>query len=219
MLIASLNPAAYADTLILIVAPDTKAPQVVQQQGDVVRIADQKTGKTRGYNIFNVKHHLPELTGSGQVFLNAQQVSQLNQLLIKNGFEAELPPDLTPKFVIGAVKTLEKHPDSDHLHIAQVQVDNQQELQIVCGAPNVAQGQKVVVAKVGAMMPNGQIIWPGKLRGVASDGMLCAARELALPNAPQKRGILIMPVGIPAGTPFDFKKGSQVVAAQNAAQD
>lgn len=218
MLIASLNSTAYADTLILIVAPDTENPQVIQRQGDVVWIADQKTDQTLGYNIFNVKHHLPELTGNGQVFLTGPQVDQLNQLLSENGFNAELAADLTPKLVIGAVKTLKDHPDSDHLHIAQVEVDAQQELQIVCGAPNVAQGQKVVVAKVGAMMPNGQIIWPGKLRGVASDGMLCAARELNLPNAPQKRGILIMPASIPAGTPFDFEKGSQVVAAQNAAE-
>jgi tRNA-binding protein len=65
-------------------------------------------------------------------------------------------------------------------------------LQIVCGAPNVDKGQKVVVAKTGAVMPSGMIIKDAVLRGVASSGMICSARELALPNAPQKRGILVL---------------------------
>ena len=54
-----------------------------------------------------------------------------------------------------------KHPDSDHLSITQTEVDNGEILQIVCGAPNIKAGQKVVVAKPGAMMPDGLMIWPG----------------------------------------------------------
>ncbi|MFC6170671.1 YtpR family tRNA-binding protein [Loigolactobacillus jiayinensis] len=218
MLISSLNSAAFADTLILITAADTANNQATKQQGDVVRIYDETTDQTLGYNIFHISQYLPGLTGNGQVFLSGAQVSQLNQLLTTNGFAADLAADLSPKFVIGYVKTLTPHPDSDHLSVTEVDVDHGQTLQIVCGAPNVAQGQKVVVAKVGAMMPNGQIIWPGALRGVTSDGMISAARELALPNAPKKHGILVMPADIPAGTPFDFDQAAKVVAAQNAAE-
>ena len=66
------------------------------------------------------------------------------------------------------------------------------------------QGIKVVVAKVGAMMPSGLIIWPGELRGVSSDGMIVSGRELRLPNAPQVPGALILPDDFaPVGTPFD----------------
>lgn len=216
MLISSLNAAAFADTLILLVAPDTANPQATEQAGDVVRIYDTVTAQPVGFNIFHVSQYLPELTGNGQVFLTETQVERLNQLLTQVGFTAELAADLSPKFVIGYVKSAEAHPDSDHLQVTQVEVDHEQTLQIVCGAPNVAQGQKVVVAKIGAMMPNGQIIWPGALRGVTSDGMISAARELALPNAPKQHGILVMPADIPAGTPFDFDQAAAVVAAQNA---
>ena len=59
-------------------------------------------------------------------------------------------------------------------------------LQIVCGATNVALNQLVVVAKNDAVMPSGLVIRPSKLRGIESNGMLCSARELALPNAPQE---------------------------------
>lgn len=218
MLISSLNSASFADTLILIVAADTANLQATKQQGDVVHIYDQATDQTLGFNIFHVSQYLPDLTGNGQVFLTEDQVTKLNQLLTDNGFAGELAADLSPKFVIGYVKSLVAHPDSDHLSVTEVEVDHGQTLQIVCGAPNVAQGQKVVVAKVGAMMPNGQIIWPGALRGVSSDGMISSARELAVPNAPQKRGILVMPADIPAGTPFDLEKAAQVVAVQNAAE-
>ena len=116
--------------------------------------------------------------------------------------------------VIGKVLSVEKHPDSDHLHIAKIEVDNDQTLQIVCGAPNIEAGQNVVVAKVGAMMPNGAMIWPGKLRGVDSYGMVCAARELELPNAPKKRGILVLdPAEFAAKTAFDFEKGAKLFTA------
>ena len=67
---------------------------------------------------------------------------------------------------------------------------------------NVKAGQKVVVAKPGTVMPSGAIIWAGELRGVASYGMLCSARELGLENAPAKKGILVLDDAAPVGTPF-----------------
>ena len=112
--------------------------------------------------------------------------------------------DNSPKFVVGFVKECSKHEDSDHLNITKIEVDNGEELQIVCGAANIKQGLKVVVAKVGAMMPDGMIIWPGELRGVASFGMVCSARELDLPNAPEVKGILELPESAVVGSAFDF---------------
>ena len=71
------------------------------------------------------------------------------------------------------------------------------------------QGQKVVVAKIGAMMPNGQIIFPGQLRGVSSNGMLCSARELGLDHAPQKRGILVLNDSYQVGSALDLQQLNQ----------
>ena len=75
-------------------------------------------------------------------------------------------------------------------------------LQIVCGAPNVEAGQKVVVAKIGAVMPSGLLIKAGNLRGVDSFGMLCSARELAIPGAPEVKGILVLDTDAEVGSAF-----------------
>ncbi len=109
------------------------------------------------------------------------------------------------KVVTGKIEKLEAHPDSDHLQVCQMNVGTNELLQIVTGAPNVKQGQIVPVALVGAHLPNGQKISKGKLRGVASNGMLCSADELKLDieNLPveQKVGIYILPEDTPIGVP------------------
>ena len=69
---------------------------------------------------------------------------------------------------------------------------------------NVDRGQKVVVARIGAVMPNGQVIQPSELRGVPSEGMICSARELQLPNAPAKKGILVLDDPHEVGSEFTF---------------
>ena len=109
------------------------------------------------------------------------------------------------KVVTGKIEKLEAHPDSDHLQVCQMNVGTGELLQIVTGAPNVKQGQVVPVALVGAHLPNGQKISKGKLRGVASNGMLCSAQELnldleGLPEE-QKTGIYILPDDTPVGVP------------------
>ena len=83
-----------------------------------------------------------------------------------------------------------EHPESDHLHVCKVDVGSEV-LQIVCGAQNVCEGILVVCACENAVMPNGKLITPGKLRGVESYGMLCSAYELGLIDEP-KRGLLIL---------------------------
>ena len=109
------------------------------------------------------------------------------------------------KVVTGRIEKLDAHPDSDHLQVCQMNIGGDELLQIVTGAPNVKQGQVVPVALVGAHLPNGQKISKGKLRGVASNGMLCSADELKLDieNLPdeQKVGIYILPEDTPVGLP------------------
>ncbi|MBQ7475879.1 MAG: phenylalanine--tRNA ligase subunit beta [Selenomonadaceae bacterium] len=109
------------------------------------------------------------------------------------------------KVVTGKIVELTAHPDSDHLLVCQMDVGGENLLQIVTGAPNVKQGQVVPVALVGAHLPNGQKISKGKLRGVASNGMLCSADELKLEleklPEEQKTGIYILPNDTPIGQP------------------
>jgi len=85
------------------------------------------------------------------------------------------------KIVFGKVLECEKHPDADKLNICKVDVGSAIR-QIVCGASNVRAGLDVVVATVGAIMPNGMEIKPVKLRGIDSEGMICSAGEIGLPN-------------------------------------
>ncbi len=93
--------------------------------------------------------------------------------------------------VVGRVLTCDNHPDSDHLHVCTVDVGEAEPLGIVCGAPNVAAGQLVPVARVGTIMPGGLEIKKAKLRGVPSHGMICSERELGLSD--EHAGILVLP--------------------------
>lgn len=109
------------------------------------------------------------------------------------------------KVITGRIEHLEKHPDSDHMLVCQMNVGASESIQIVTGAPNVKEGQLVPVALVGANLPCGKKIAKGKLRGVVSNGMLCSAEELKLDldNLPddQKYGIYILPDETPIGIP------------------
>ena len=80
--------------------------------------------------------------------------------------------------VVGEVLECDLHPDSDHLHVCKVDIGNEV-LEIVCGAPNVRKGLKVIIAKVGAELPGGTIK-AGKIRGIVSNGMICSKAELGL---------------------------------------
>lgn len=105
------------------------------------------------------------------------------------------------KVVTGKIEELKAHPDSDHLLICQMNVGKENLLQIVTGASNVAEGQIVPVALVGANLPCGKKISKGKMRGVASNGMLCSAEELKLDVEDAVDGIYILPADTPVGVP------------------
>lgn len=115
------------------------------------------------------------------------------------------PGEGLEKVVTGRIEKLEPHQNSDHLQICTMNVDLAENIIIVTGAQNVAEGQVVPVAMVGAHLPNGMKISKGKLRGVASNGMLCSAQELKLDleklPEEQKTGIFILPSDTPVGIP------------------
>lgn len=101
--------------------------------------------------------------------------------------------------VVGKVLTCEQHPNADKLHVCTVDVGQAEPLQIVCGAPNVAAGLKVIVAMIGAHLPGGKIS-KGKLRGVESFGMLCSLAELNVDTSPEAAsGIHILPDEVAVG--------------------
>ena len=182
------NQEGIGDTLIITLKEiDNKT---FERKGDVARIYNEKTNETGGFNLFSAASYV-EIDAKGQVELNDEILSKINDALSQNGFEEKIEADFSPKFVVGYVKEKEKHPNADKLSVCKVDVGTE-ELQIVCGAPNVDAGQKVVVAKVGAVMPSGMLIKDAELRGVPSSGMICSAKELNLPDAPEERGILVL---------------------------
>ena len=103
------------------------------------------------------------------------------------------------KVVTGRIEKLKAHPDSDHLLICQMNVGEENLVQIITGASNVAEGQVVPVALVGANLPCGKKISKGKMRGVVSNGMLCSADELKIEG--DSSGIYILPEDTPVGVP------------------
>ncbi len=103
---------------------------------------------------------------------------------------------------VGQVLTCEAHPNSDHLHVTTVDLGKGEPSQIVCGAPNVAAGQKVIVADLGCVLYDGDkefVIKKSKLRGVESCGMICAEDEIGIGTS--HAGIIVLPEDAPVGQP------------------
>ncbi|MDJ0834515.1 MAG: phenylalanine--tRNA ligase subunit beta [Gammaproteobacteria bacterium] len=133
----------------------------------------------------------PELT-------TEQLVSQLTMAGLEvDSVEAAAPA--LDKLVVAEVISCEQHPNADRLNLCQVNDGSGEPVQVVCGAPNVAAGQKVVFAQVGAELP-GFKIKKAKLRGVESNGMICSEQELGM--AESSDGILVLPSDAPVATPI-----------------
>src|SRR5699024_2786134 len=109
---------------------------------------------------------------------------QLAEKITKSGIEVDgieyIASEKSHNVVVGHVKECDQHPDADKLKLCQVDVGDEEPLQIVCGASNVAKGQKVVVAKPGGILPGNFKIKKVKLRGVESNGMICSMKELGV---------------------------------------
>lgn len=112
--------------------------------------------------------------------------------------EEEIPGGLAG-VVVAEVLECEAHPNSDHLHITKVNDGTGEPLTVVCGAPNVAAGQKVLFAQLGAVLPGDFKIKKSKIRGVESFGMICAEDELGIGNSHD--GIKVLPADAVVGTP------------------
>ena len=136
-------------------------------------------------------------------FIDVPPVESLAERLTTAGIEIEsiehTGPDLSGVRV-GHVVSREKHPDADKLSLCRVDVGDGEPLEIVCGAPNVAAGQRVPVAIVGVELPGGLRIKKSKIRGVVSNGMICSASELGLGDSHD--GILVLDANAPIGKPL-----------------
>ena len=104
---------------------------------------------------------------------------------------------LCPEVVVAEVKECVMHPDSDHLHVTKVDDGTGELITVVCGAPNVAAGQKVLFARIGAVLPGDFKIKKSKIRGVESFGMICAEDELGIGT--DHSGIKVLPADAPVG--------------------
>lgn len=194
------NQAGVGDVLMIQLSTERSEEVETDRVNDVALIKDAVTKEVSALNVFNASQYV-KVEVDGQVELTEEIVKQVQDALGKNGVDLALEVDFSPKFVIGYVEKKEKHPNADKLSVCTVDVGSEK-LQIVCGAPNVDAGQKVVVAKVGAVMPSGMVIRDAELRGVASSGMICSAKELNLPNAPEEKGILVLPTDSETGNAF-----------------
>ncbi len=152
-------------------------------------------------------------------YINLKGIS-LDEILDKltyAGLEVEEVVDQAKNFeniVVGYVKEAGKHPNADKLSLCKVN-DGTEEFSVVCGAPNVASGQKVVFAKIGAVIPNGGMkIEKAKIRGQVSFGMLCSERELGISD--DHSGIMILDPALKEGTPISEALGMDDVLIEVA---
>lgn len=139
---------------------------------------------------------LKELSGT------KEKPEKIAEKLTLHSFEVEGIEKLgenLKKVVIGEVLEVKKHPNADRLNVAKVNIGNN-ELEIVCGAPNLAEGQKVPVAIVGAVLGEGFEIKEAEMRGVKSEGMICAEDELGLGD--DHEGIMVLDKDAPIGKNF-----------------
>lgn len=181
------NYHTIGDVLLIISDLETKPNRVVKN-GDVTSL--YLDDKLIGINIFNISNVL-KIKSNGLIVLPLKEmIDVINNILINANVET-LDYKKESGFKVGKVLTCEEHPDSDHMHVLTVDIGSEV-LDIVCGAPNVKEGQKVVVATLGTTMFDGKKIVPSSLRGIKSNGMLCSPRELHLEGAPNVRGILVL---------------------------
>ncbi|WP_040950394.1 phenylalanine--tRNA ligase subunit beta [Gorillibacterium massiliense] len=143
---------------------------------------------------------------SEYVDLSGYTAEDLAEKLTRSGIEVDGVEKLNKGVngvVVGYVKEKQKHPDADKLNVCTVDVGGEQDLQIVCGAANVAAGQKVPVAVIGSVLPGDFKIKRAKLRGVESQGMICSAKELEINDRymPKEiqQGIYVLPPETPVG--------------------
>ena len=158
-------------------------------QNNLVFFRDDKQ-QLVGFNILNAKTMFKNKLTSGINSDNKDLIAEIITLFQQYGYNlANI--NLTTQFIVGEVLTVKKHPNSDKLNICEVNLGDEQR-QIICGATNVDYQQRVVVANIGAWMPNLLQIVSSELRGEKSDGMFCSERELGLPITQAGKIIMVL---------------------------
>ena len=136
-------------------------------------------------------------------FVPLPDPGELTDRLELGGFEdvviEETGPDLSA-FRVGCVRERAPHPNADRLSVCKVDLGGEDPVEVVCGAPNVAAGQKVAFAQTGTRLPDGMKLKRSKIRGVVSNGMICSSRELGL--GADHEGILVLDPDAPVGAPL-----------------
>ena len=173
--------------VLLIIFDQRENPDEVIKQDDVVVI--KKNKRIIGINIFNISK-IMKIKANGFIPLLDDKVLDVINHILENHNLPILEKQKNSGFVVAKITNIEEHPDSDHLHICNVDVGEDKDLQIVCGAFNAKKDLICVCALPYAFMPSGKQIIPGKLLGIGSNGMLCSGRELSLDGYENKRGLL-----------------------------
>lgn len=186
------NKAIFID-YVLVNLSDEIAVRSVEKDDVIACFSEQ--GEIVGYNLKMTNSLLKE----GYNKPTPELMNLINQNLTKAGVE-QLQADYENHLFVGYVESCEAHPDSDHLHVCRVNLGDESKT-IVCGASNIAAHQRVVVALANAVLPDGKVIVPSVLRGVASDGMICSEWELRLVDEP-KKGILVLDESYEIGSAF-----------------
>ena len=185
--------------VLLIIYDQRENPDEVIKQDDVVVI--KKNKKIIGINIFNISK-IMKIKANGFIPLLDDKVLDVINHILENHNLPILEKQKNSGFVVAKITNIEEHPDSDHLHICNVDVGEDKELQIVCGAFNAKKDLICVCALPYAFMPSGKQIIPGKLLGIDSNGMLCSGRELSLDGYENKRGLLELDDTYKVGSDF-----------------
>jgi tRNA-binding protein len=192
------NHNLIGDILLVVFAPNAIPTKVIQKDNIVALYKDDELV---GYNFLNISEDI-KIKANGYIPLINHEVTDILNHMLKNAGLVELDYLDNSGFKVAKILKMEEHPDSDHLHICSVDVGEEKPLQIVCGSYNAKVGLKVVCAMPYSFMPNGQIIVPGELLGVKSDGMLCSGRELNLPGYDAIRGLYILDDNYKVGDDF-----------------
>ncbi|MDR3330629.1 MAG: tRNA-binding protein [Mycoplasmataceae bacterium] len=192
MLAIFYNRTSLKDTLIIQISPEASIKTI--QDGNFT-YGLSLDNKLTFINIFNFSELGNEPNGYLMLDKTIADIMKKHLNIDLSTYNSILP------FIIGHVVQCEDIPNS-HLHKCKVDI-GKETLQIVCGASNVRQGLNVIVAQVGATMPNGLLIKKNKLLGKESDGMICSVRELDLKSTSyNKDGIVELNDGLPIGQSF-----------------
>lgn len=169
------NKKLIGDVLLVVIDNDASITRIDKKDDVCVIFHDDKV---IGINIFNISQII-KFKNEGRIVLPSDEVIDIVNNKIASFNIEKIDYVRNTGFVVGRIISVEEHPDSDHLHILQVDVGSEI-LDIVCGAYNVKENMLVVVATIGTVMNDGTIIKPGKLLGEVSNGMCCSPRELGL---------------------------------------